>query len=194
MSSRTLRRRGADDDGAVVIEMVLIVPLIVMLLLAIAEFGFAFRDSNTLSSATRSGARVASNLADERWADFAALESVRAAVAGTDSVQVEMVVIYNAPADGAVPTACLTGSVAGVCNHYDASDFASLTAANFGNQTDTFCGGGAADSAWCPTSRNRGTDLVGVYIESRHDSLTGLLGTNFITLTDEAIMRLEPAQ
>ena len=51
------------------------------------------------------------------------------------------------------------------------------------------------DRFWCPTNRevraSGPPDYVGVYVEARHDFITGLFGPG-MTLTDEIIMRIEP--
>ena len=46
------------ERGATVVEFALIVPLLLVLVLGIAEFGRAFQVSGTLSSAAREGVRV----------------------------------------------------------------------------------------------------------------------------------------
>jgi Flp pilus assembly protein TadG len=47
-----------DQRGATVVEFALIVPLLIVLVLGIAEFGRAFQVSGTLSAAAREGVRV----------------------------------------------------------------------------------------------------------------------------------------
>ncbi len=59
--SRNLSRRGHGDEGAVMVEFALMAPLLVLLSLGIAEFGFVWRDSVTIVTASRSAARAASN-------------------------------------------------------------------------------------------------------------------------------------
>ena len=46
------------DRGATVVEFAFIVPLLIVLVLGIAEFGRAFQVSGTLSAAAREGVRV----------------------------------------------------------------------------------------------------------------------------------------
>ena len=53
---RTARLR--DERGASAVEFAFIVPLLVALVLGIAEFGHAFQVSGTLSAAAREGVRV----------------------------------------------------------------------------------------------------------------------------------------
>jgi Flp pilus assembly protein TadG len=48
----------AREDGATAVEFAFIVPLLLILVLGIAEFGHAFQVQGTLSAAAREGARV----------------------------------------------------------------------------------------------------------------------------------------
>lgn len=54
MRKRSLR----DERGATAVEFAFIVPLLITLVLGIAEFGHAFQVSGTLSAAAREGVRV----------------------------------------------------------------------------------------------------------------------------------------
>ena len=53
-----MRTRLRDEHGAGAVEFALIVPLLLVLVLGIAEFGHAFQVQGTLSAAAREGARV----------------------------------------------------------------------------------------------------------------------------------------
>ncbi|MGY1623644.1 TadE/TadG family type IV pilus assembly protein [Geodermatophilus sp. SYSU D00965] len=53
-----MRTRLRDEHGAGAVEFALIVPLLIVLVLGIAEFGHAFQVQGTLSAAAREGARV----------------------------------------------------------------------------------------------------------------------------------------
>src|SRR3954465_14976796 len=53
-----MRRRLREQRGASAVESALIVPLLVMLVLGIAEFGHAFHVQGTLSAAAREGVRA----------------------------------------------------------------------------------------------------------------------------------------
>ena len=48
------------EEGQAAVEMALVLPILVVLLLAIAQFGIAFNNYVTLTDATRAGARKAS--------------------------------------------------------------------------------------------------------------------------------------
>ena len=53
-----LRNRLRDERGASAVEFAMIVPLLIALVLGIAEFGHAFSVQGTLSAAAREGARA----------------------------------------------------------------------------------------------------------------------------------------
>ena len=53
-----MRTRLRDEHGASAVEFAFIVPLLLLLVLGIAEFGHAFQVQGTLSAAAREGARV----------------------------------------------------------------------------------------------------------------------------------------
>ena len=63
-----------DERGATVVEFAFIVPLLIVLVLGIAEFGHAFQVSGTLSAAAREGVRVMA-LQNDRAAAIAAARS-----------------------------------------------------------------------------------------------------------------------
>jgi Flp pilus assembly protein TadG len=58
MRNRLRTARLRDERGATVVEFAFIVPLLIVLVLGIAEFGRAFQVSGTLSAAAREGVRV----------------------------------------------------------------------------------------------------------------------------------------
>jgi len=53
-----MRERLRDERGAAAVEFAFIVPLLIVLVLGIAEFGRAFQVQGTLSAAAREGVRV----------------------------------------------------------------------------------------------------------------------------------------
>ena len=89
--------------------------------------------------------------------------------------------------------ACLTASVAGVCNRYTAADLA-RPVGDFGNCS---LGSASPDRFWCPTTRvvaaSGPPDYIGVYIETRHTGVTGVIGMTR-DFSDEFVMRLEPVR
>ena len=87
--------------------------------------------------------------------------------------------------------ACLTATmgIAGVCNVYVSADL-------YRPKSDFGCKSTRnLDRFWCPTTRevraSGPPDYVGVFIQARHNFITGLFGPG-MNLTDEIIMRMEP--
>ena len=52
-------RRGRAEDGAQLVEFALVLPLLLLVLLGIAEFGFMFQRYEVVTNAAREGARMA---------------------------------------------------------------------------------------------------------------------------------------
>lgn len=55
---KTLYRRLRSEYGAELIEMAIVAPLLMMLLAAMFDFGFAFRNWEVVTNAAREGARI----------------------------------------------------------------------------------------------------------------------------------------
>ena len=58
-SLRRLLRRWRSDEGAQLVEFALVLPLLLFVVLAIAEFGFIFQRYEVITNAAREGARMA---------------------------------------------------------------------------------------------------------------------------------------
>jgi len=185
--ARTLRRQ----RGTVLVEAALILPLLIMLAMGTIEYGMAWRDRLSVQSSVRSSVRTGASLGNDAQADYNILQNLKSGM-GSRFSNTTRIVVYNASAaDGSVPSGCLSGSVAGVCNVYVAAD-ASLASTSFG------CGAGAKDALWCPTTRvtnidaSGGLDYLGVYITYNHGLITGSFGSGSLTIKDSAVMRVEP--
>jgi Flp pilus assembly protein TadG len=197
-----LARRRSGDRGAALVEMILFTPILVMIAMGILEFGMAWRDSITVASTTRAGARVGSNAGNDRMADYNTLLAVQAAVASIPNAQINKIVIYKSTrTDGVVPTECTTATTGvnsgGVqCNVYTASQLASLSSTQFGT-TGATCSTSSPDASWCPLGRQSqqaaGADYLGVWISVNHPYVTRIFPGSGLTITDRAVMRLEPS-
>ena len=179
--------------GTVLVEAALIMPLLIMLAMGTIEFGLGWRDRVGVQTTVRAAARTGATLGSDSQADYNILQMLKSGL-GTNYTKTTRIVIYKASAaDGAVPSACLSGtSQTGVCNVYVASDMTKAST-SFG------CGTGTIDTAWCPTSRisnisnTSGLDYLGVYIAFNHTLITGSFGTGSITIKDNVVMRVEPS-
>ena len=56
---RTFLRRWLSDEGAELIEFALVLPMLLLVVLGIAEFGFMFQRYEVITNAAREGARIA---------------------------------------------------------------------------------------------------------------------------------------
>jgi Flp pilus assembly protein TadG len=204
---RPTARRCAGDSGSLVAEFALALPILIFGLLAIFEFGMGFRERINISAAVRSAARQDSNLGDTRPADYEALVGFQAVMSRAKHITINRVVIYKATGTNGEPSDpnCLTNAAVATgtginthCNIYSDNQIQSLGAnylTNFGSN-DTSCAATAWDRFWCPvTMRNADQgdppDYLGVYVNLSYASYTRLIPTT-ITMTDRAVMRIEP--
>ena len=56
---RTFLKRWLSEDGAELIEFALVLPMLLLVVLGIAEFGFIFQRYEVITNAAREGARIA---------------------------------------------------------------------------------------------------------------------------------------
>ncbi|MGH9190055.1 MAG: TadE/TadG family type IV pilus assembly protein [Acidimicrobiales bacterium] len=193
-------RRAQGARGAVLVEFTLLVPVLAVMAFGIVELGLAWQGRMTVQTAVRAGVRVGSAQGTASTADKGALLGVASAITDVGIANVDWVLVYKSTtADGAVPTACLTGtphSVSGSCNAYSGTQLQQIVA---GTAPSSWfgCAVGSLDLSWCPANRQTiqagGTDYLGVWVRARHPMLTGFLGSA-LTMNDHAVMRLEPKE
>src|SRR4051794_15371680 len=96
------RRRARGDDGAAIVEAALVMPLVILIVFAIIEFGFAFKDLLTVTSATRAGARTATALSKQTGYQAGTADAVAGALKSViASDDIRYLSIYKAdPATG----------------------------------------------------------------------------------------------
>ncbi|NNE72444.1 MAG: hypothetical protein HKN26_02165 [Acidimicrobiales bacterium] len=191
------------DRSAVMVEFVIAAPLLVLLVFGLLEFGLAWRDSQTVATAARSGARVGSNLGANPEADYNVLLSILAASEAVGVENINYVVIYNAAdLDGEIPASCqnATGFIpsAGNCNVYTTADLLALSPSDFLlNVADDDCKNDSLHRFWCPLSRTSVSqyDLkhFGVHVEITHEATSGVFPIANLEISDTAVMRIEPA-
>ncbi|MBL8775098.1 MAG: pilus assembly protein [Acidimicrobiales bacterium] len=201
---RRLHKRARGSRGAALVEAAFVTPVFAILIFGILEFGLAFRDYLTVANASRDGARAASAFGDDQYADYNVIQVVRQATKGFKPNEIRRLIIFDAGAVGGSVLntshpahACLNATVgiANLCNVYDVADLKQPKSA-FGCLT-----GQNLDRYWCPAALNGQNgrevrasgppDYVGVYVQTRHDFITGLFGPG-MNLEDELVMRIEP--
>jgi hypothetical protein len=196
---RSRRRRGA---GQALVEFALILPIILTLVLSVAEVGVAIGTNMSLVLATREGARVGASLVNGGGApgcgggqspnaalvDPMIIASVERALtsqgSGIDVNNVDWIHIYKATSSGgeSMVNAWYPGpgpTIDGVTLHF-----------------------APGSTSWqaCSRTSNLPADSIGVSIRYRHQlftplsAITGLFGTHEIVMTDRTVMALEPGQ
>lgn len=188
-------RRRASDAGAVIVEAALALVLLSILFIGVTEYGFAWRQTGAVEKTVQQSARVAGNMADQSTADFETLQAFRSFLGSTKNLTVDYIVVYRSTtADGAMPSACATGPVAGTCNRYVAADLSRPS-------TDFGCGATEPDRFWCPTAsgsqlgrqrdRTPSPDYIGVQAQVRYRGITGLI-SGTMAITRRAVYSIEP--
>jgi hypothetical protein len=176
------RRRMRGDDGAVLVESAFVLPVVVLICFGIIDFGFAFRDTQTVTAATRSGARIGATLGRQVY-----LPDVQNAVLGSldnnvSDTAIKYLTVYKADPSTGLPTGGGLEDCSSECARY-----------TFDGTAWVFDGGAPWEydaQAACGTAGH--TDYLGVYLRVQHDMLTGLVGPASLDLKDSTVMRLEP--
>lgn len=195
------RSTGGCQRGATLVEAAIASLLFFSVLLALFEFGWAFRDYLTTADIARSGSRVGSSAGNDVDADYAIVQAVKKDASVLSSGQLQYVVVFDAGSASAslssVSTTCAAGTaVTGVCNVYRTTDFV-RPSSDYGCSVTT----SSPDRFWCPSTRRINAsastggppNYLGVYVKVRHNAISSFLGTG-VTLTDQAILRIEPEE
>ncbi len=199
---RRERRQGRDRSqrGASLVEAALVTPIFVLFIFGIFEFGLLFRSYLTTTTASSEAARAASVASGGPTADYLIVQSMAHGLAPQNVDNMIKMVVYDAAdADDPVPAACLTGSVTDVCNYYTPASVALDYLDEDGHRTPHWgCGVASVDQHFCPLDRDTsaeppGPGYVGVYVETRHQYLTGFFGTER-TLRETTVVRIEPGR
>lgn len=200
------RRRS--ERGAGLVELALIGMLLCFLVASTFDYGFAWRAGLTVNEGARAGARVGSGQSTSPGADYYALNSLRASLIASGSIDdVQKVVIFKSETtDGVVPSSCLNATPSGTCNVLTGTQLKALTAASYDlvissdpavAPTGTGClkTSAALRAGWCPNARSNvqqtGSDYYGVYVQLSYPRKFTAFGSN-ISVSRTAVMRLEP--
>lgn len=174
-------RRSRGERGAALVEAAIVFVPLCIILFGIIEYGFIFKDSLTLSSATRAGARTAS--AEPRETSFFddTVSAVARAASAAKFKTGDRLFIYSAnssglPASGS-DTSCTTSCIGYVWN---GSGFTQSGGSGWPISTQNACLGDPAMSS------------VGVILELHHDAITGFFKN--MVLRERTVMRLEPLE
>ncbi len=189
-----IRRRSnaRGQQGAVLVEAALVLPIMILVVMGIIEFGFAFASATTTTGSSRSGARLgaaayatsgtiaanqrsaADQIADTVSADLVGLTSatpVGMLIYRVDKTSSEGAPIGGFPTDDGVATGCTTD-----CFRYE-----------WDGSKMVWTSGGWPDPDACGME----LDSIGVYVKSRHHYITGMIGDH-VDVDGQTVMRLEP--
>jgi hypothetical protein len=159
------------------IEAAIVLPVLVLFAFGIVEWGLVFKDSLTVSSATRTSARTAVALPRDPSYLAATIDSVSSALTALPRSAPQRLTVYKAAPAGDRPvdgdfTTCTS------CARFRWDGVRWVQIHDGWRALDQNACGGEADT-------------LGVWIQARHDFLTGFFGSSR-TLEDSTVMRLEP--
>lgn len=170
---RRVMRRRREDRGVASVEMAMLLPILLLLSIVAAEFGFAFVDWMAVSNATQTAARVGSSSGDDVSADALILAAIDEAWTSAPGATLTKVEIYEVMSDG----------TRGNENHYSGGSGAWL------------CGAGSDPCNWPSTGRSvslDAPDTMGVTIRYDHTWIVGYWSDTTIAWADSETIRLEP--
>jgi Flp pilus assembly protein TadG len=177
--------RRATTRGQSIVEFTLILPVILLILMGMLEFGSAYDHRTAMAYSVREGARVGASLgnggADPNGVDVIIVEAVKRGLTNPILIEnVESIMIFKSNTTG--------GVVAAASNTYD----------RFGVLIGT--------AGWPAATRLPGLtgDSIGVRVVYRFKPTTPLgsvmasmfgstVPYTFIKMTDQTVMKLEPA-
>jgi Flp pilus assembly protein TadG len=169
----------------VIVEAAIVVPLLILLAFGAIEYGFAFRESASVKSASRAGVRMASALPrNPEYLDKTS-NAVTSAMRELDASTPEELWIYKASASGGRPETCTAN-----CAQYRWDPTAQSGEGAF--VLDSGTPWPYTQQIACASADNPNyPEQIGVFVKVRHNRLTGLFGSSS-ALTSASVMRLEP--
>ncbi len=204
-SSRSGRAGDAGRErGASAVEAALVAPLFFLFVFAIIEFGVFLFNTDAVANSSRAATREASTWAASPLADYNVLRAANKSL-GSLAARVDAVIVFRGTsASSPVPAACVaqiattSRGVPGECNIYRQADLRNLNEANFGwSDLNTVAENlGKWDESWPATRRieeitgDVSPDWVGVYVQARHKSLSGVVPSRKIKRT--SLAQIEP--
>lgn len=184
-------RRARGDRGVALVEAVFVFPVVLIVVFAIMEFGLLFAAESTTQSATRDGVRFGSANYAVSGSNQAAADAIAAIVAGDLGARTKQ----DTPLNLVVYKASSTGAAAGsITNGFtDCTTRCFKYTWNGSSWTAVSGSPGWSDPSACidPTSGVNVLDSIGVYLEVRHNYITGAFGTSTV-VKEHTVSRLEP--
>lgn len=188
-----IHRLRRDERGAAITETAFVLPVVLVIILCAFEFGLVYRNVQTLHGASRSGARLVSNMGTNERADQQAVIQIMESADDLQPGTIKKIVIFKAEADGSFPHPnCETVGHPNECNTYGPAEIADRA-----NDAMWACGGTAHDKKFCPSvdrsdSQGAGVTRIGVRVYADHDYITDLLPFAPSELKSTTVMNIEP--
>lgn len=179
-----MRVRRDPETGATMLEFAITAPILVLLIVGLVEFGFAFLDFQVVTGATREGARVGAAFGPDPLADSFIQDAVSDALSDLRaSSEVKELWVFASDESGAVVDEVNT------TNKY-LPDGAGGWACDPGNGCPWDPAARRTDLSNSPVIINR--DYLGIRVIFAHAWVVGLLPFPAPTWTDDTVMLLEP--
>jgi hypothetical protein len=198
------RRRG--DRGAVAVEAALVTPLLLLLVFGIIEFSLLLRDHVAVSSAVRTGGRIASTGAgagpgvcdtgptappctpDSSPAlAQAAADAIQRAGSAMPKDSIDYIYVYRSNPEGYPGPSGNTTIPDGSCGYADCVKFTWVASQNRFRYTSGSWNSSTINA--CLNDPNAMT--VGVYLKATHNFVTGIFADDMV-VADRAVMKFEP--
>jgi hypothetical protein len=185
------RRR--EDRGQALIEFALLLPLLLLLVVGIAEFSFVWNSRNTVLFASRDGSMLAAEGGGVLGTDCLVLDRIeRDIVSPARTIQLQQVTIYWSDRNGDQ-----IGSSANV--YVRAGSMTCITGRSPFSVPYTLSGGGYPETSRCDVlagcgGSHTGVDTIGVRITYQHYWLTSFLriGGPAVSFSEATATRVEP--
>ncbi len=180
MSGDRSNRRARRDRGATIVEAAIVLPLLFLVLFALVEFGWAFKDSLSVGHAAREGARAGATFGIDTHANLLVLKEIEEVMDPVGIADGLLVRIYN--------------PISGVGDNYRFQDgFAN--GCNWDPCPDPDAPSGTyVVPTWLPASRDVSapfTDRIGVRVTFTHHWITRLFATTS-DFTKDVDFQIEP--
>ena len=181
-------KRILGDRGASAVEAAIVTPVVMALLFGVIELGFVFKDYLAVAGAVRAGVRTAS--ANPRTATFAqvAADTVAATGGAMNFSDVTQLWVYKVNTTGNKPVGQTDFSNCTVCVQFRWDTGTQAFVPKTGSLDPTWA---AITQNACSLSIGGPLDRVGVYIQLKHDPLTGFVFQT-IYISESSILSFVP--
>lgn len=198
MMHRHQRRRRRGQRGVAILELAIVAPVLILLVMGMAEMGVGWVGGSRLESSTSTAARTGASSGSVVDADRNILLSLRASLPADLLANASRVVVFSSNANGDMAAACRTVTPGSGVGNGSAATGANRCNTYTGNQlrtVTTTTNLGASDDAWPPATRrdrlSGPPDYLGVLVITTQRSLTDTFWADR-TLERHSVFRLQP--